>query len=48
MDAHEEICAARYLELAGSLTSLNTRMFAASGAIIMLLFGVIITLMTKG
>ena len=47
MDAHEEICAARYLELAGSLSSLNTRMFAAAGAIIILLFGVIVTLMTR-
>lgn len=47
MDAHEEICAARYLELAGSLSSLNTRMFAAAGAIIILLVGVIVTLMTR-
>lgn len=48
MDSHEEVCAARYLELSGQLSSLNTRLFASAGGIIALLIGVIITLLTKG
>lgn len=47
MDSHEEVCAARYLELSTALASLNTRMFASAGAIIILLFGVIVTLLTR-
>lgn len=48
MDSHEEVCAARYLELTGALSSINTRMFGSAGAIILLLFGVIVTLLTRG
>ena len=47
IDAHEEICAARYLELTGALSAINTRLFGAAGAIIILLFGVIVSLLTR-
>lgn len=47
MDAHEDICAARYLELSTSIGSLNNRLFGAAGAIVVLLVGMIITLLTR-
>ena len=47
IETHEEICAARYLDLQGTLKSLNDRMFLASGALIVSMLGIIVTLITR-
>lgn len=47
IESHEEVCAARYIELTTALASLNNRMFLSAGAIIMALLGVLATILTR-